>query len=112
MTVITDEFMREMIARSRTYTLVILKATPKRNEPGADAIVREHARRNFALRAEGTLSIVGPISDESDVRGIGVFNAGPDEVRKLMEDDPGVKAGIFSYEIHVCRSFPGDSLPH
>jgi hypothetical protein len=28
-----------------------------------------------------------------------------------MEDDPGVKAGVFVYEVHPCRSFPGDSLP-
>jgi len=25
--------------------------------------------------------------------------------------DPGLQAGIFTYEIHPCRSFPGDSLP-
>jgi hypothetical protein len=28
-----------------------------------------------------------------------------------MEDDPGVKAGVFEYEIHPVRSFPGDALP-
>ena len=33
------------------------------------------------------------------------------EVKKLMDDDPGVKAGIFTYEVHPCRGFPGDSLP-
>lgn len=28
-----------------------------------------------------------------------------------MDDDPAVLAGIFTYEIHPVRSFPGDSLP-
>ena len=28
-----------------------------------------------------------------------------------MDDDPGVQLGIFTYEIHASRSFPGDRLP-
>jgi len=28
-----------------------------------------------------------------------------------MEDDPAVKAGIFTYEIPPCRSFPRNILP-
>jgi hypothetical protein len=28
-----------------------------------------------------------------------------------MGDDPGVAAGVFTYEVHSCRGFPGDSLP-
>jgi hypothetical protein len=28
-----------------------------------------------------------------------------------MDEDPAVKAGVFVYEVHPCRSFPGDSLP-
>ncbi len=108
---ITDEFMREMLPKSREYCIVILKATPKRSEPGADPIVWEHGRRNFALRADGVLAIVCPINDGSDVRGVGIFNASLEETRKLMDDDPAVKAGIFTYELHPCRSFPGDRLP-
>jgi hypothetical protein len=111
MTVITDEYMREMISRTRQYCVVILRATPKRREEGADKIVWEHGRRNFALRADGLLPIVCPISDGSDVSGIGIFNAPLEEVKKIMDEDPGVQAGIFVYEVHVCRGFPGSSLP-
>jgi len=28
-----------------------------------------------------------------------------------MDADPREKEGVFVYEIHVCRSFPGDCLP-
>ena len=28
-----------------------------------------------------------------------------------MDQDPAVKEGIFVYEAHPCRSFPGDCLP-
>ena len=29
-----------------------------------------------------------------------------------MDDDPGVQAGVFTYEVHPVRGFPGDGLPH
>jgi hypothetical protein len=111
MTTITDDYMRQMLSLSRSYCLVILKAGPRRNEPGVEPIVWEHGRRNFALRADGLLSIVCPTADRSDIRGIGIFNAEIDEVKKIMDDDPGVKAGVFVYETHPCRGFPGDGLP-
>lgn len=31
--------------------------------------------------------------------------------KEIMDNDPGVIAGIFTYEIHLCQSFPGDKLP-
>ena len=34
-----------------------------------------------------------------------------DEVRRIMDGDPGVQAGVFTYELHPCRSFPGSALP-
>jgi hypothetical protein len=112
MTNITDEFMKQMLTTTKSYSIVILKSSPKRNSlEGVDSIIWEHGRRNFALRAEGVLSIVCPISDGSDVAGIAIFNASVEEVKSIMDEDPGVKAGVFVYEIHPCRSFSGDSLP-
>jgi hypothetical protein len=35
----------------------------------------------------------------------------PEEIAQIMDSDPGVQAGIFTYEVHPSRSFPGDSLP-
>jgi hypothetical protein len=111
MTTITDEYMRQMIPAAKTYSLVILKAGPKRYEPGADAIIWEHGRRNFALRADGVLPIVCPVTDEGDVRGLYIFDASLEETRQIMDEDPGVKAGIFVYEPHPCRGFAGSCLP-
>lgn len=110
MTPITDDFMRQMMSRTKSYAIVILKAGPNRDMPGVEKIIWEHGRRNFSLREDGVLCIVCPISDGSDVSGVGIFDAGVDEVRSIMDDDPGVKAGIFVYEVHSCRSFPGDRL--
>ena len=40
-----------------------------------------------------------------------IFNANIEETKSIMEQDPGVKEGIFVYEAHPFRSFPGDCLP-
>src|SRR5947209_5664301 len=111
MTTITDEFMRQRISMSKQYCIVILKAGPHKHDEGAETIIWEHGRRNFVLRADGVLSIVCPVSDGSDVSGIGIFNASVEEVKKIMDEDPGVQAGVFVYELHECRSFPGATLP-
>ena len=111
MDTITDDYMRQMIAATGHYCIVILKAGPKKHEPGVEKIIWEHGRRNFALRAEGVLPIVCPVNDGSDVSGIGIFTTSVEETRKIMDEDPGVQAGVFVYELHTCRSFPGASLP-
>jgi hypothetical protein len=108
---ITDEFMMAMLPTTRGYSVVLLKAGPNRTMEGADKIVWEHGRRNFSLRADGRLSIVCPVTDGSELSGIGIFNTTEDETRAIMDGDPGVQAGVFVYEVHPCRSFPGDALP-
>jgi len=103
--------MKEMMIITESYTLVILKAARNLSEPGTGEIIWEHGRRNFSLREEGKLSIVCPVNDETEVKGVGIFSTGEEETKKLMDNDPAVKAGIFTYETHPCRSFPGDMLP-
>jgi hypothetical protein len=108
---ITDEYMNEMLPQARRYTLMLLKATPALQRPEVDPVIWEHGRRNFSLRADGHLAIVCPVDDDTDLCGIGVFTGTPEEVAQLMEEDPGVKAGIFTYEVHPARGFPGSCLP-
>ena len=111
MTTISDELMREMMTKTKNYCVVILRAGPRKHEEGVEKIIWEHGRRNFELRANGVLSIVCPVNDGSEVSGIGIFNDSVENVKKIMDEDPGVKVGVFVYEVHPCRSFPGDSLP-
>ena len=42
MTKITDEYMREMLQKTKNYCIVILKPGPNRNKPEAEKIIREH----------------------------------------------------------------------
>lgn len=108
---ITDDVMRQALATNRGFSVLILKAGPNHAMPGVEKIIWEHGRRNFRLRAAGLLSIVCPVRDGSGVSGLCIFNADPDEVQRMYAEDPGVKAGVFTIEIHPCRSFPGDCLP-
>ena len=111
MKTITNEFMMSMLSKTKQYTLVLLKAGPQINHPDFNAMLWEHARRNFALREEGLLSIVCPVTDESDLKAIGIFNTDAQTTKQLMEEDICVQAGIFTFDIHPTKSFPGDSLP-
>ena len=51
------------------------------------------------------------MGDGSAVTGIGIFATTPETVDLIMPRDPGVRAGVFTYEIHPTRGFPGGSLP-
>ena len=114
---ITEEKFRETLRKSRSYTVVILKAGPKFKMPGPNgdpaitAIIVQHGKRNMALRAAGIMPIVCPIGDGSGITGICVFDATPEEVQRIYSQDPGVKAGVFTFEVHASRSFPGSTLP-
>jgi hypothetical protein len=108
---VSDDFMREQLTLSRGYALVLLQAGPQYGSEGSERIVWEHARRNFQLRADGPLSIIGPVRDDSPLCGIGIFDGTIEEITDLMNGDPGVQAGIFTFEVHPMRSFPGDALP-
>jgi hypothetical protein len=111
MTEVTDEMMGTRLAATRRYTLMILKRGPNRSMPDVEKIIWEHGRRNMALRLAGHLAIVCPVSDGSEICGIGIFKAEPDAVRQIMDEDPGVQAGVFTFEVHPTRGFPGDALP-
>jgi hypothetical protein len=110
MTRFTDEQMQAAMTQTREYTVVLLEAGPQYGTEEAKPIIWEHGRRNFELRADGLLNIVCPITDDSPLCGVGIFSGSADDVRRIMDDDPGVRAGVFTYRIHPTRSFPGDSL--
>ena len=62
------------------------------------------------------------VKDHSQVRGklvlafpdtytLGMSHHGLQVLYTIMNDDPGVAAGVFTYEAHACLGFPGDALP-
>lgn len=110
MSEITNEYMMEMLSKSKNYTLVLLKEGPNVDIAGIEQLIWEHARENFKLRSEGLLSIVCPVTEENAIKGIGIFNADKKSVKAIMDEDPAVQQGIFIYEMMDVKSFPGDAL--
>jgi hypothetical protein len=107
---ISDEVMRERLRQTREYTAVLLRATAEFVRPDVDPIIWEHGRRNFALVEQGVLAVVLPVNDDTDWAGLAVFDAPPEDVTAIMDADPAVAAGIFTYELHPVRGFPGSAL--
>jgi len=106
----TDDEMNAMLPTVRPSSVVILKAGPQFGTDGSERIIWEHGRRNFGLRDHGVMPIVLPVADGSEVCGVCVFNATGEDVTAIMSDDPGVRAGVFTFEVHPCGGFPGDCL--
>jgi uncharacterized protein YndB with AHSA1/START domain len=109
--IISDDTMRARLATTSSYSAMVLRATDAFIRPAVDPIVWEHGRRNMALAEAGLLSVVLPVTDDTDVAGFGIFAVSVDDTRAIMQDDPGVRAGIFSYDVHPVRGFPGAALP-
>ena len=47
----------------------------------------------------------------TEITGVGICDAEPGDVDRIMSADPGVQAGVFTFEVHPSRSFPGRALP-
>lgn len=112
---ITNAFMREMLGKTQVFTVCLLRMTDKYDpNAGQDSeqyrTIVEHGRRNFALRAEGKMPLVGPLL-APPLAGLSVFATTREEAQSLMEADPAVKAGYFTFELVPWRTFPGDGLP-
>ncbi|MGC4935479.1 hypothetical protein ACLQ3C_17565 [Gordonia sp. DT30] len=112
---ITDHEMRTIIQYSQPYSVVVLRAGPQFGTPEAHDIIWEHSRRNFSLRAKGDLAVILGVNEpgtesNSEVRGFGVFDKDVETTTKIMNDDPGVQAGVFEFEVYPVRGFPGDAL--
>lgn len=111
---ITDEFIQKKIASGKQYCVRLYKAGPKRNQPPdeAERIQTEHQHYLMQLRMEGKLLISGPVLDDPELKGVGIFNTSDtEEVKRLSDGDPAVKAGKLVYEVYHWFGLPGDHLP-
>lgn len=111
---ITDDSIEKTIASGRQYCVRLFKTGSKRDQPPEEMekIQMEHLRYLFQLRAEGKLLINGPILDDPELKGISIFNTTDiEEVKRLSDADPAVKAGRLVYEIYPWFGLPGDRLP-
>ena len=95
------------------YYLVFLKAGPKHdvNSTKTKDLMIKHLAFLERMGAEGYASLVGPLADDSDIRGIAIFNvATQKEADSLANLDPMVKAGMLEVEIHPWWTAKGGKL--
>jgi uncharacterized protein len=97
--------------------LVLLKAGPKSSPEATDearTIQMDHVRGIFRGLASGELAVAGPFTDGGDLRGILVYRGDSTFAHQRALEDPAVKAGRLTVEIHPWwagyGTMPGDTL--
>ena len=97
----------------KQYYIVFYKSGPKRDQSDEEAaeIQEGHMAHLNQLGEDGHLSIAGPFGDDSELRGILIFNVPTEEqVEELMQGDPAVQVGRLVYEIHPWWGAKGSTL--
>jgi len=97
----------------KTYYLVYLKKGPNRNQDSVTTakLQEQHMAHLTKMFETGKMDICGPLLDDTDVRGICIYNvATKEEAEKLANEDPMVKAGRLMVEIHPFYSAKGATL--
>ncbi|HZE19280.1 MAG TPA: YciI family protein [Candidatus Angelobacter sp.] len=87
----------------RTYVVSFLyRGAYQPADPAkAEELQREHLVHISRLLREHKAIVVGPLLDDSDLRGICIFDSeSVEEIRTICLTDPGVRAGAFRVEVH------------
>jgi uncharacterized protein YciI len=84
--------------------------TPERT-PESERLQAAHLAYFSRLHQEGKLIINGPLLDDADVVGVGIFRSGSlHEAQALSDGDPAVLAGRLVSEVH-CWMMQKGILP-
>lgn len=97
----------------KEYFFVMLKKGPNRNQnkETADKLQEAHMSHINQMAKDGKLAVAGPFGDDGEWRGIFIFKTKTlEEARALVEQDPMVKAGRLTYEIHSWWTMKGAVL--
>lgn len=87
----------------KNYVMAFLKVGPNRDQDSATAaqIQRAHLDNINRLVAEKKMIVAGPFLDDTDIRGIFIFNVATiEEAEALTLTDPAVKSGRLIMELH------------
>lgn len=86
----------------KKYVMAFLRKGPNREKDSLkrSELQRAHLDNIGRMAKEGTLVVAGPFLDDSDIRGIYIFNvATVEEAQKLTETDPLIKSGGLIMEL-------------
>ena len=86
------------------YYLRLLKRGPlwtPEETPEVERLQAAHLAHGRKLREAGKLILNGPLLDNGDLRGVGIFRVGSlAEAQALSDADPAVQAGRLVSELH------------
>jgi uncharacterized protein len=97
----------------KEYYLVFLKQGSAEIKDTAvlAQLMKGHLAHLTRMYDEGKMSLCGPLGVENELRGICVYHIDDiDEVRRLAESDPAVKAGRLRVEVYPWYSAKGMTL--
>ena len=100
------ELAKELGADSygmKHYVLAYLKKGPNQNQSEEEIrrLQRAHMESIKKLAQERKLVVSGPFLDDTDVRGIYIFDANSvEEVQEWIKNDPALQAGRLLMELH------------
>jgi uncharacterized protein YciI len=102
-----------------TYQMVLLRHTAAgrdSDEETREPIFREHLAYTLSMIAGGDQLAAGPVKDspaeDEDICGVGIYQKESlGEVRRLIEQDPGVRQGLYCFDVMTWRTAPGTISP-
>jgi uncharacterized protein len=86
-----------------TITLLVLRPdAPDLDRPAEEALQDAHMAHLADLHEAGHLLAAGPLLGAPDrrFRGLSILNVDPERARALKEEDPAVRAGLYSIEAY------------
>jgi len=98
-----------------TYELALLRHSRHYHdfdEESLERIFREHLAYTLGLVASGQQLVAGPVKgspdEDGDICGMGLFQQGSlDKVRALLNGDPGVRQGLYTFDVMTWRTPAG-----
>jgi uncharacterized protein YciI len=85
-----------------TFYLVMLVKGPKSgpDQPAQPGVIQAHLKHLSGLIEAGKALLAGPFMDGGRINGLVVMTvSSAEEARKLAEEDPAVKSGLFGVEV-------------
>ena len=110
---VSPEIMSKL-ANLKPYTLAVLTKGENYGFSDTPRIIQsEHLPYVFQQRSDNQMVLTMPIKDnDSNLAAIAIYNTtDKEEVKRLLDKDPAIMAGVFDYEIVTGIGFPGDKLP-
>jgi uncharacterized protein YciI len=75
-------------------------------------LMQEHARHTREHFDAGRVLVYGPVLAPDATFGMAVLEVADEaDARKIMDDDPSVRAGLNRYEVHPMRVAAARGLP-